>query len=314
MPARNIVITAGDPCGIGPEVILKTLCRYKTSSDIRLTVVGDARVFAQAALKLKLRFPAWVNFLDCGHRTRFIPGQASTASGGAALAYLKKALGLWKQGRLDALVTAPVTKWAIQKTLPSFVGHTEWLAKATRTKQGVMLFASDKLRVAVLTRHIPLRDVSKAVTRRLLHTTVLLCKHALRAQFGIRQPRMALLGINPHAGENNAASEEHSVMQPVLRQLNRQGIQIDGPFAADGFFAKPVLHDLVLSPYHDQGLVAFKMAARERGCQVTIGLPFVRTSPDHGSALDIAGKGVANCGSMRYALGLAIKLCSLPPR
>ena len=321
----TIVITAGDPSGIGPEVILKMLTGNSLHRTARLVIIGDLPVFQQAARCLHRRLPLWeyrraaggvvavtapLTFLDCGSRAAVTLGRSSAQAGRASLRYLQQAIKLWNTGQLQGLVTAPVTKWAIQRTHPSFTGHTEWLARATNTRNVVMMFASDHLRVVVLTRHIPLKRVPVSLTSALFTTTLRITAAALRRQFGIRRPRLALCGMNPHAGEGHPGTEEHTLMVPAMRRLRRQGIICEGPFAADGFFAKPVTQDTVICAYHDQGLIPFKMAARDCGCQVTLGLPFVRTSPDHGSALDIAGKGLADPGSMRYALRLAIRLAS----
>ena len=319
--SRVIAITTGDPCGIGPEVILAALARAPQHP---VVVIGDVAVFEQTARRLGRRLPRWrvlpagqslparssLTFLDCGHRSRFMPGHSSAQAGRASLDYLNAALALWRQKRIRALVTGPVTKWAVSRHHPGFVGQTEYLAEALGVRQVVMLFVSDRLRVAVLTRHLPLNRVASSVTRPLLSMSLQLTAQALRRQFHIRRPALAVCGVNPHAGEGKPGSEESRVMEPVLRALRRVGLRCDGPFAADGFFASRALerYDAVICPYHDQGLIPFKMLARDRGCQMSVGLPLIRTSPDHGSALDIAGRGLADAGSMRYALRLAARL------
>ena len=321
----RIVLTAGDPCGIGPEVTLKALtaaARLRT----RLLVIGDLPVFEATARRLRLRLPRWTTlsaapseasleaplmFLDCGHQDRFRPGRSAAAAGRASLAYLDRAMALWRSGWLDALVTAPVTKWAIAAVEPSFVGQTEYFARAAHCRDVVMMFAAERLRVVLLTRHLPLAAVSRTLTPRLLRTTIRLTARALRTDFGLARPRLALCGVNPHAGEaGRFGREERAVMGPALAGLAREGIHCDGPFAADGLFGQPIAHDAIVCAYHDQGLIPFKFAARDRGCQVSLGLPFVRTAPDHGSALDIAGKGRAHPGSMRYAIRLAAQLAA----
>ena len=308
-----IAITAGDPCGVGPEVILKALRTFRTRPRLPVAVIGDAAVFSRAAARLRSGLPPWVRFIDCGHPDRFLPGRSSRAAGAASLAYLRHAVALWRAGRLCALVTAPVTKWAVQRVDPAFVGHTEYLAAAMHRREVVMLFASETMRVAVVTRHVPLRCVPRAITQPLLRRTLTVTAEGLRDYFRIRRPRLAVCGLNPHAGEGPSASEERTVFQPAIRALRRRGITCDGPLAADGFFASRPWerYDAVICAYHDQGLIPFKLVARDRGCQMTLGLPIVRTSPDHGSALDIAGQGVAHPGSMAYALRLAIA-CSRP--
>ena len=326
MQAPVIAVTAGDPCGIGPEIILKTLARG-VPSRARLIIIGDHAVFERTARRLRRRLPAWriiasrswrsaeaakppLTFLDAGRFPHAIPGRSSREAGAASLAYLDLAISLWRHGRVHALVTAPVTKWAVRRVEPSFVGHTEYLARAMGAREVLMMFASDALRVVLLTRHLPLARVPAAITGPRLRRALQMTASSLRREFGIRRPRIAVCGINPHAGEASPESVEQAIMRPVLRSLRRRGLSCDGPFAADGFFASARGYDAVVCGYHDQGLIPFKMAARDRGCQVTVGLPIIRTSPDHGSALDIAGTGIANPGSMRYALALAAMLSS----
>ncbi len=314
-----VAVTAGDPCGIGPEVLVKALAPVP---DTPLVILGDLRVFEQTARRLRRRLPPWdvrpvrtpwipprrLLFLDCGTGVDDAPGRSSASAGRASLAYLEAAVALQRRGAVDALVTAPITKWAIQRIRPGFVGQTEYLAEAMGAREVVMMFVSDRLRVALVTRHLPLARVPSAVTARLLRASLRLTADALRRQFRIPHPRLVLCGLNPHAGEGKPASEEQHLMRPVLRALAREGLRCDGPVAADGFFAAGHAYDAVVCLYHDQGLIPFKLLARDRGCQLSVGLPVPRTSPDHGSALDIAGRGIANAGSMRYALRLALRL------
>ena len=307
----TVALTAGDPCGIGPEVILKALAAWRPTAGARLIVIGDLAVFESAARRLGRRVPQWPEWLDCGRSNSFTPGRSSALAGRASLDYVDRAIALARARRIQALVTGPVTKWAVARARPGFVGHTEYLADAFRVRNVVMMFVSEQLRVALLTRHLPLARVSRAITPRLVRTSIRLTAETLRARFGIRRPRLALCGVNPHAGEGAPDSLEARVMRPALAALRRQGISCDGPVAADGFFAGSIRrYDAVVCPYHDQGLIPFKMAARDRGCQLTAGLPLVRTSPDHGSGLDIAGQGIADPGSMRYALALAMRLAT----
>ena len=340
-PHPVLAITAGDPCGIGPEVILKALqttrlprpaeCTSRDGRNVRIIVIGDWRVFRETAARLRLRAPTWsrvgqgaalpsarVSFVDADHRGAFRPGHSSAAAGLASLHYLKTALDLWRCGLVQGLVTAPVTKWAIQRALPSFEGHTEWLASRLPPSWPVMAFVSPHLRVILLTRHLALRDVSRAVTPRLVERAIRVVVDSLRRDFGVRRPRLAVCGLNPHAGEaGRFGNEERRILRPVLRRLSKEAVRLEGPFAADGFFATlgrtarataAEEYDAVICWYHDQGLIPFKLLARDQGCQMTMGLPLVRTSPDHGSALDLAGRGVAHPGSMRYAITLASQL------
>ena len=332
----TIAVTAGDPCGIGPEVILKALRTVSSStppsagwgSTLRWVVIGDLGVFEAATQRLRHCLPSWrvirsikelsdgravsaLLFLDCGHRSRFLPGRSSRAAGRASLVYLEQALTLQRLGMLHGLVTAPLTKWAVVRSAPSFIGHTEYLAKHLRVPDVLMMFVSDALRVALLTRHVALRQAAGLLTPRLIERSGRLLHEALSRQFRITHPRIALCGVNPHAGEGGRFGvEERRIMQPALRALARRGIACEGPWAADSVFIESARHryDAIVCSYHDQGLIPFKMVSRDEGCQMTVGLPFVRTSPDHGSALDIAGRGVADPGSMAYALRLAMTL------
>ena len=326
----TVAVTAGDPCGIGPELILKTLPVLRPH---RAIIIGDLPVFARAARVLKHPLPGWrvvrkltgvldtagLVFLDCASRGTFAPGHPTPAAGAAALRYLDHAAALAQQQVVSAVVTAPVTKWAIERSGVHFEGQTEYLARALRARDPVMMFVSEALRVVLLTRHLPLSDVPRRVDRRLIRITLQRTVDALRRQFKIRQPRVAVCGLNPHAGEAGLfGDEERRVLLPALAALRRRGVRCEGPFASDTLFARLTgtawgreTFDAVVCWYHDQGLIPFKMAAGDRGCQLTLGLPVVRTSPDHGSALDIAGRGVADPGSMRYALTLALQLACL---
>ena len=315
-----IALTAGDPCGIGPEVILKALAHRPRA---RLVIIGDHAVFEQTAQRLHRRLPSWTVvsprdswpprgehpvFIDFAHPHRFVPGHPSAAAGQAALRYLAHAVALARQGRIQALVTAPVTKWVIQRSHRSFVGHTEYLAHAFKVRRVAMMFASDRLRVVLLTRHVPLASAGRLVNAALVRETLRLTTQTLRRHFGIAHPRVAICGLNPHAGERGLFGTEERRILPVIQQFNRARRMCDGPLAADSVFANASRYDAIVCWYHDQGLIPFKMVARDAGCQLTLGLPIVRTSPDHGSALDIAGRGLAHPGSMQYALDLAVKL------
>jgi len=332
----TVAVTAGDPCGVGPEVILKALAARAVAGDVRVIVIGDHAVFAATAKRLRRSLPPWrvapahlaapepassrFIFLDCGHETPFRFGHSFLEAGKASLSYLNYAVVLWRRGAIDAVITAPVTKWAIARSLPTFAGQTEYLASAMGAREVAMMFVSQRLRVVLLTRHVPLQRVPQALTPSVIRSTLRLTARALRTHFGIPRPRLAFCGLNPHAGEaGRCGDEEAALIAPLLRRLRADGIVCEGPFAADGWFAQQLSpsgssgprrrrYDAVVCAYHDQGLIPFKMVARDAGCQLTVGLPLIRTSPDHGSALDIAGKGIAHPGSMIYALQLAARL------
>ncbi len=318
--APRLVITAGDPSGIGPEVVLKALTHRRLESS-RVLILGDRRVFDAAHRRLRLPPLRWrmlgagarwteprgVTLQDFGHRHRFRPGHSDRHAGAAAADYLDAAIGLWRHGQLDALVTAPLTKSSVALARRGFTGHTEYLAGATRARHVVMMFVSPHLRVVLLTRHLPLRRVARALTPGDIRVTLQVTVDAMRRQFGLRHPRLVVCGLNPHAGEaGRLGHEEQRLLAPALRAVRRA--RLIGPVAADGYFAAPSEGDAVVCWYHDQGLIPFKMAARDTGCQVTLGLPFVRTSPDHGTALDLAGQGRAHPGSMGYAIDTAQRL------
>ncbi len=329
-----LLLTAGDPCGVGPEVILNALQR-PWAFGVRLAVIGDLAVFERLAHRLHLRLPQWevvsppswssrlpnaLVFIDCANTSKFQVGQSSAAAGAAAAGYLDVALHGWQRGGVDAIVTAPVTKHSIQQARGSFEGHTEYFAKALRVQHPVMMFVAPRLRIVLLTRHLRLADVPRRVTAPMVGQTLRATADGLRRWFGIRHPRLAICGLNPHAGEQGMfGTEEQRLIPAIQRSLRAQGVALEGPFAADGFFANlygpacagsgmPGGYDAIVCWYHDQGLIPFKLMARDLGCQLTLGLPFIRTSPDHGSALDIAGTGRAHPGSMRYAIDLAIDL------
>jgi len=325
-----LVITSGDPCGIGPEILLKALAT-PLPQGIRVVIVGDLAVFEETASRLRRRLPRWEAvgpddrlprrgspclFVDLGHRKRFQPGHSGEAAGEASAAYLDVAVACWRREAVDALVTAPVTKWAIEQARGRFIGQTEYFAEAFGVPFPVMMFVSPSLRVVLATRHVALRQVSGRLTRELMRRTMRVTVDGLRHWFGIRRPRLAVCGINPHAGERGGCGdEERRVLQPILRDVKRSGVRVHGPVAADAFFATLTAtggdgnrYDAVMCWYHDQGLIPFKLLARDEGCQLTLGLPVARTSPHHGSALDIAGKDIAHPGSMRYAIELAATL------
>lgn len=320
--ARVLAVTAGDPCGIGPELVLQALAAKRRFS-VPLIIIGSLEVFRQRAQQCRLRFPSWkviphgspfldrgrLRFLDVPARTSFKPGKSGRSAGRASLDYLDVAVRLWREHRVQGLVTAPVTKWAIQKSKPRFIGQTEYLSQATGSKEVAMLFAAKELRVVLLTRHLALRDVSRALTVKKMESSIRVAHQALQEQFGIARPRFVLCGLNPHAGEQGRfGNEEQTRLIPLVLRLRKRGILLEGPLAADVVFTQASRWDAVICCYHDQALIPFKMIARDRGAQLSAGLPLVRTSPDHGSALDIAGRGIANPGAMIYALELAGQL------
>ncbi len=310
-----IGVTMGDPHGIGPEILLKALTTSSVRRLAHWVVIGDHGVLERTARRLhlptieRLSRVSLVNLANVTPRA-WTPGRLSVVAGRASYDYLQEALHQWRAGAIEALVTAPVTKAAIQRAGISFLGHTEWLARSTRTQLAMMLLGGP-LRVVLVTRHLSLRDVPRAVTPDAVRLTVRLTHHALRAWFGLRRPRIAIASLNPHAGEaGSMGTEELTVLRPVVAQLARVCPGLDGPIAPDAAFyaAYRGRYDAVVCMYHDQALIPLKMIARDGGVNITLGLPFVRTSPDHGTALDIAGRGIADPGAMIAAMTLAAQL------
>ncbi len=320
----KIGITLGDVNGIGPEVVLKTFADtrmaemcipviygsgaalgfYKKSIEggeaVHYTVVKNAN---EARAKQ-------FNLIDCmGDGFQVEPGVPSQATGKAALAALRKAVADITQGAIDVLVTAPINKETIQGEGFDFTGHTEFLA-AELGGEPLMMMCSEALRVGLVTTHLPLGEVAGSITQEAIVKKLELLAHSLTADFSIVKPRIAVLALNPHSGDGGLLGEqEKTVIKPAIVEAVGKGILVFGPFAADGFFASAAFrqYDAVLAMYHDQGLTPFKALTPE-GVNFTAGLKYVRTSPDHGTAYDIAGQDKADPASMREAIYLALDI------
>lgn len=315
----RIAISVGDVTGVGPEVTLKALAAEWNRDECAYVLLGPHEQLRALHARLGLALPletkriAIESAIDLPqHLTTGAPEAAR-----AALAWLRAGAAECLAGKADALVTAPVNKEAILKTGEKFVGQTELLSQlAGADRTSMMLLGADDrdrwLRVALATTHVPLKDVAAQLSReKVLHAIV----NAVRAcaDLGLRRARVAVCGLNPHAGEGGQLGDEESTMiTPAVRVAQGQGIDVHGPLSADTLFyyAYRGDYDAVVAIYHDQGLVPLKMIAFERGVNWTLGLPFIRTSPDHGTAYDIAGKGIADPGSMIAALRLAKELAS----
>ncbi|KPK03974.1 MAG: 4-hydroxythreonine-4-phosphate dehydrogenase [Betaproteobacteria bacterium SG8_39] len=314
-----IALTSGEPAGIGPE-----LCALLAREPLpaRLVVLGDASLIAQRGLAAGVAFspPPYVRGAErgCGVEIEHLPlaapcvaGTPDLANAAYVLALLDRAVDGCQQGEFDGMVTAPVHKGVINDAGIAFTGHTEYLAARTRAPQVVMMLVGGGLRVALATTHLALADVPGAITREGLRQVLGVIDQALRARFGIARPRILVAGLNPHGGESgHLGREEIETIAPALADARAAGIRVEGPLAADTLFVPQRLEgaDCVLAMYHDQGLPVLKYASFGRGVNVTLGLPFVRTSVDHGTALDIAGRGQADVGSLREAVQLAIAL------
>lgn len=301
---RLIVITGGDPRGIGPEVILKSLPELSREKNIEFVIIGDLALFKRHK---DSRFMSMCNFID-------VPGACGISeklSGQAAMDYLNLALSLLQKNPGASLVTAPISKIAINKAGYRFDGHTEFLIHATKSPRATMMLVGDKLRVSLVTRHLPLKRVPSSLSKRAVVDTTRDTYRALKNYFRIKSPRIGIAALNPHCGEGGLhGTEERLIIAPAVKQLKKTLSGIVGPLSPDIVFHKAFTgqFDAVVSMYHDQALIPLKMIAFHSGVNLTIGLPFIRTSPDHGTARDIAGKGVANPSSMIEAIKLAARL------
>lgn len=318
----KIGISLGDLNGIGPEVVIKALADNRLLNMATPVIYGSARVlsfyrklmnleeFNYSQVKNKGQFfHKSINVVNCWEDVIEInPGQPSKETGKAALASLKKVVEDVKEGLIDGFVTAPIDKNTIHSSEFPFRGHTEYLTQTFEAMESLMLMVGDDLKVGLVTEHIPVKEVSNHITKERVELKIRLLELTLKKDFTISKPKIAVLGLNPHAGDEGLiGSEENTVIKPVINDLKSKGKLIFGPFPADGFFAtgQHAKYDAVLAMYHDQGLVPFKSIAFDNGVNYTAGLPIVRTSPDHGTAYAIAGKNMADEGSMRQAIYVA---------
>jgi 4-hydroxythreonine-4-phosphate dehydrogenase len=292
-----IALTSGEPAGIGPELCVQVARRFRGA---KLVVIGDARL---------LRGCPRIEHLPLAAPRK--AGRLDPANSRYVLRVLDRAIDGCLAGEYDAMVTAPVHKGVINDAGIAFTGHTEYLAARARAPHVVMMLVGGGLRVALATTHLALADVPRALTRAGLAATLRVLDADLRQRFRIRRPRILVAGLNPHSGESgHLGTEERDVIEPALARARQAGIDARGPLPADTLFVPARLKgaDCVLAMYHDQGLPVLKYASFGRGVNVTLGLPFVRTSVDHGTALEIAGKGRADPGSLLEALKLGVQL------
>jgi 4-hydroxythreonine-4-phosphate dehydrogenase len=317
-PLPLVALTAGEPAGIGPD-LCALLAHEKFPG--RLVIVGDPRVIAERARTRGIPFDAGayrhrdsapaISVLDVPARATVTPGRLDAANASHVLAILDRAIDGCVAGEFDAMVTAPVQKSILNDAGIPFTGHTEYLAARTGTPLVVMLLVGGGLRVALATTHLALSEVPRAITRGRLEAIVRILDHDLRTRFGIARPRILVAGLNPHAGESGyLGREEIEVITPAIEALVREGFAVTGPFPADTLFTPRVLEggDAALAMFHDQGLPVLKYAAFGEAVNVTLGLPIIRTSVDHGTALDRAGAGEVDAGSLREAIVLAFEM------
>jgi len=286
----RIGITVGDPAGIGPEIARKAAADPAVSSSCDVVFYGPSSDEALA---------------------RFDRGRISAAAGQAAYDAIVTATADAQAGRIDAIATAPINKEAFAAAGLPWRGHTDLLAHLTGAPHVAMMFYADVLRVVLATVHIPLAEVPRALTQHVLEETIELTAREL-PQFGLQQPRLGVAGLNPHAGEHGVIGrEDDDVLRPAIERQRSRGVNVSGPFPADTIFVRAMRgeFDAVVACYHDQGLIPIKLVAFGRAVNVTLGLPIIRTSVDHGTAFDIAGQGVADPSSLIEAINLAVRLC-----
>lgn len=319
-----IGITMGDPAGIGPEIIVKVLSQKNTFAFCRPVVFGD-RTILDRALKL-LNVPLTVNLLATIDEKNYKPemlnllplssipldqaayGHPGPSCGRAMVTYIEEAVRCAQAGTIDALATAPISKKALHEAGYPYPGHTELLASLTGASNYVMMLAGDRLKVALVTIHVSLRNVFELLTAEKILTTIRITHSALRDFFGENQPAIAVAGLNPHAGEGGLFGQEESdIILPAIKRAQQLGIKVEGPLPPDTLFyhAAQGMYAAVVSLYHDQGLIPLKLLHFEDGVNITLGLPIIRTSVDHGTAYNIAGTGMANPASLLNALRVA---------
>ncbi|MGC2048902.1 MAG: 4-hydroxythreonine-4-phosphate dehydrogenase PdxA [Gallionella sp.] len=317
-----LAVTSGEPAGIGPDLCVQLAA---VSPDIPFVVIADKNLLLQRAAQLGIdlrlqdyvpgqKRPSQSGSLSVIHvplAVPCLPGELSAANSAYVLEILQRAAQGCLKGEFSAMVTAPVHKGIINEAGVRFRGHTEFLAEQTKTGMVVMMLVGGGMRVALATTHLPLKDVAAAITAPLLENVLRIIQQDLHDRFGIVRPRILVAGLNPHAGEAGyLGREEIEVMIPVLDRLRAEGFNVSAPLPADTLFTPQKLAqcDCVLCMYHDQGLPVLKHASFGQGVNVTLGLPIIRTSVDHGTALDLAGSGKADCGSLLEAIRVAAQM------
>ncbi|MFK3913726.1 4-hydroxythreonine-4-phosphate dehydrogenase PdxA [Enterobacter cancerogenus] len=323
MQQHRVVITPGEPAGIGPDLVVQLAQR---SWPVELVVCADATLLQDRAklLGLPLQLLPYdaglqpspqkagtLTLLSVPLRSPVVPGQLSTENGHYVVDTLARACDGCINGEFAALITGPVHKGVINEAGIPFTGHTEFFEERSHSPKVVMMLATEAMRVALVTTHLPIKAIPDAITPELLREIIAILHHDLQTKFGIAQPHVLVCGLNPHAGEGgHMGTEEIDTIIPVLEEMRAKGINLSGPLPADTLFQPKYLDnaDAVLAMYHDQGLPVLKYQGFGRGVNITLGLPFIRTSVDHGTALDLAGQGKADVGSFITALNLAIKM------
>lgn len=331
MSSPHLALTLGDPAGIGPEIVLKALADPKTTQHCQVTVVGTRSLlettYQQLHQKTSLLNPDQITVREVSVEEAIQTGEGNAASGAASFAYLKTAIKDTLQGKFDGIVTSPIAKSCWKLAGYHYPGQTEVLATMTGTDQFGMLFVARSphtgwtLRTLLATTHIPLKNVPETLTPELMNEKLALLVNTLKENFGLNAPTIAIAGLNPHSGEaGQLGREEQDWLSPWLEQARSQypDVKLIGLVPPDTLWVKPglawfqdanqAIADAYIALYHDQGLIPVKLMAFEEAINTTIGLPFIRTSPDHGTAFDIAGNGIASCDSLKAAIALAAEL------
>lgn len=321
----KVGITHGDFNGIGYEIIMKTLQDTRILEVFTPVVYGSSKIASyyrkifdipelnfNLIKKADYANPKRINIINCyENEVKIEIGKQSAVAGELAYYALERAIEDLNRHKIDVLVTAPISKYSIQSDKFNFSGHTEYLASKFETKDYLMLMVGHNLRVGVVTGHIPLKDVRQNITLETILSKIRVMHSTLQKDFGVRKPKIAVLGLNPHAGDEGLiGKEEIEIIRPAIQKAFDENILAFGPYAADGFFGSSNFanYDAVLAMYHDQGMLPFKSIAFEQGINFTAGLPIIRTSPAHGTAFDIAGKNLASPDSFRQAIYCAIDI------
>lgn len=311
---KRIAITMGDPAGVGPEIIVKAFAQEDIYKICNPLVIGDRAVIKKVIKTIGMDFDPdnieILNLNEIKNPEHLLIGKPSEESGRASFSYIRKAVELYRLGIIEAIVTAPITKLSLRMAGLPWLGHTDMLAALTDTEDYAMAFYSDSLKIILATIHVTLREVPYLIKKEKIIKTVFFAKKACD-MLQIENPKIAVCGLNPHAGEEGIIGrEEIDEIIPAIKEARAFGIDVSGPYSADSLFfrASKGEFDMVVAMYHDQALAPFKLLAFDRGVNFTVGLPFIRTSPDHGTGYDIAWQGKAEPTSLLEAIKLAVRM------
>ncbi len=297
----------GDPAGVGPEIVSQVCSDPEVLTEVEPVVVGRRMLLSAGALACGKHAPE-VELVEAGEGAEITPGRPSAAGGRQAAAFIEKAVQLCQSGQAQAMATAPISKEALKAAGSSYSGHTTMLAALTGSKTPVMMLAGSRIKVVLATIHVPLREVPGLLTTDGIYQVGKVAHDGMRLYLGMEQPRLAVAALNPHAGEGGMfGDEEARIITPAVERLKADGVEASGPHPADTLFWRHMKgeFDLVLAMYHDQGLIPLKLRHFEDAVNLTLGLPIIRTSVDHGTAYELAGRGKANPASMKAAVLLA---------